>query len=475
MSEPASPESIDDPLQRAIAYHRQGQLTHASAAYREVLSRDPDQADALQLLGVVSYQLGDVEHAIEGIECSLALNPRQPGAYQNLGRIYAETAQTDKAIASFHKLLELNEENATAHCSLGHLLSKSDRHLEALEHYERALALAPDTHEFRVHRGLTLEHLHRLEQAATDTRRVIDDDKPTVSRYLMLGRILRKAGRLQEASAAYRGALGLAPDHAVAQHMLAACGGQAMPERASDAFVRETFDGFQRDFDACLDQLQYRVPALVAERLAQLLPRPGGNLTVLDLGCGTGLCGPLLRPFAAAIDGVDLSPKMLAAARAREVYDDLHEAELTAFLRDCGRQYDVIVAADTFLYLGNLAEAMHGAAAALRDGGLLLFSVEQLVASEAAGQPRVPGDAHSAREAGYRLLDSGRYAHSAVYLRDCVAGAGLKLLALDTERLRLEGGQPVIGFIVTARKLPAGEAELRLTDILPWPSPDQPQ
>ena len=170
--------------------------------------------------------------------------------------------------------------------------------------------------------------------------------------------------------------------------MLAACSGRDMPERASDAFIESTFDSFAASFDAKLASLAYRAPALVAEMLAHAGVHASRSLDVLDAGCGTGLCGPLVAPYARRLVGVDLSEAMLARARERNVYDELAKRELTAYLHDSPGSFDVIVSADTLVYFGPLDAVTTAAANALRPGGVLVFTVEEL--SPDAATPGTP-------------------------------------------------------------------------------------
>ena len=146
----------------------------------------------------------------------------------------------------------------------------------------------------------------------------------------------------------------------------------ASPTAPPDAYIETVFDGFANSFDAKLAMLDYRAPALVAETVSSLFGEPARKkLAVLDAGCGTGLCGPLLAPYARRLDGVDLSEQMLAKARARNVYDTLAKAELTAFIDGAApRSYDLIVSADTLCYFGDLQAVARAAAKALRSTGL---------------------------------------------------------------------------------------------------------
>src|SRR5207244_398145 len=137
------------------------------------------------------------------------------------------------------------------------------------------------------------------------------------------------------------------PGNSVALHMLAACTGEAAPARASDNYVRDTFDAFAASFDQVLDQLGYRAPMLIGELLERVLPAADASLVIADAGCGTGLSADFLRPRAKWLVGVDLSSGMLARARARSKYDHLVEAELSAWLASQRQVYDLIVSADT--------------------------------------------------------------------------------------------------------------------------------
>ena len=158
---------------------------------------------------------------------------------------------------------------------------------------------------------------------------------------------------------------------------------------------------------------------------------------MLDAGCGTGLCGPLIAPYARRLVGVDLSARMLARARDRDIYDELVKHELTAFMAASAGAFDVIVSADTLVYFGPLEGVVAAAANALRPGGLLIFTVEECIGCDA----------------GYVLSVSGRYCHAREYLDRVLTEANLEPLIVPAE-LRLEAGDPVPGLVVRATRLP---------------------
>jgi predicted TPR repeat methyltransferase len=158
---------------------------------------------------------------------------------------------------------------------------------------------------------------------------------------------------------------------------------------------------------------------------------PGRDrLSILDLGCGTGLAGAMFQPLAARLDGVDLSPAMIEKARARGIYDDLVVADLETALGTAGAFYDLILAADTLVYLGDLGTVFRGAAARLAPDGYFLFTTEAK-----------DGD-------GFELGPKRRWRHSDAYLRATATAAGLSVAGLVAATPRHEANLPVEGFAV---------------------------
>lgn len=208
--------------------------------------------------------------------------------------------------------------------------------------------------------------------------------------------------------------------------------------RAADAYVADLFDRYADSFDEALAGLAYRAPALIAEQLAEVAGAPAGQWRALDAGCGTGLCGPLLRPWARHLTGVDLSPGMVDKARQRGSYDELVVAELTAFLTERPASYDLIASTDTLIYFGNLESVLNAAAHALHPVGWLAFTVEQATGETAPN--------------GFRLNQSGRYSHTADYVQRTLTASGLKLRAMAPAALRLEAGEPVAGYVMLAQR-----------------------
>ncbi len=156
-----------------------------------------------------------------------------------------------------------------------------------------------------------------------------------------------------------------------------------------------------------------------------------------DLGCGTGLCGPLVKPWTRSLVGCDLSAGMLARATERHAYDALVKEELVRFLAERPGEFDVLVSADTLIYFGELAPAFAAARESLRPGGTLVFTLEAS-----------PDDA----AADFTLTQSGRYAHTRAGLAARLARAGLVERGIAAASPRHEGGKAVPGWLVIATR-----------------------
>lgn len=424
-----------DPLQVAIAHHRRGELDAAQALYAELLRVDPRRADALNFMGVLMVQRGERERALELLKKASTIAPREPGVWNNLGNALLSLGKLPEAEKAFRRSLALVE-SAEALTNIARIQRRRQEWARSEASARRAVALAPQSGEAWHYLSLALLGLQRSEEAFEAAVKAELLLPAHAQRREAYGRALWAAGEHDRAVAFYRDWLDKEPGNAYAEHHLAAALGQT-PERASDAYVEKVFDQFAASFDTQLATLQYRAPQFVAEALAGVLPAPASQYDIADLGCGTGLCGPLLKPWARSLVGCDLSAGMLERAAPRGVYDALEKAELVQFLTGRPGAFDVLVSADTLIYFGELAPMFAAAHAALRPGGTLVFTLEALDAAD---------------DAPFRLTESGRYAHALPGLRVRVAAAGFAEPAVAAITPRLESARAVAGWLVTTRR-----------------------
>jgi predicted TPR repeat methyltransferase len=437
--------TLEEAIAVAILLQKNEQLAEAGEVYRRILAIAPNHPEALHYAGVLAHQQGRSDEAIALIGKSLGLVPDRADCYSNLGIVFQEQGKLDEAIVAYQRAIALNPEHANAHSNLGVLLRATGRPVEAENAYRTALRVDPGHIDAYTNLGVLLTGLKRTEEAVACFCKVITlrPKHREARKLLALAHCL--IGEIDEAVKIFEEWLDEEPENPIARHMLAACTGRDVPARASNGFVAETFDSFAASFESKLAKLSYRAPALVAAMLEDSGLAPSKNLDVLDAGCGTGLCGPLVVPYARRLTGVDLSAGMLAQAKEKNVYDALMKVELTEYLRESRGTFDLIVSADTLVYFGGLEDVLAAATEALRPSGLLIFTLEH-----AAGDGAT---------LDYRLELHGRYSHSRRYVERLLACAGLASKIAHAE-LRMESGMPVAGLVIRAAK-PAGSAHLR--------------
>jgi predicted TPR repeat methyltransferase len=392
--------TLEQAMERGLAFQREGQLDAADELYQQILENDPGYADAWHFRGLVALARGQRDEALALIGKAIEAAPAYADAHNNLGNVLFLMNRPQEALAAWRRAVEAKPDLAEAHFNLGRGLAATDQPDQALASFRKGLEMAPGH----------FDAYHRMAS------------------------LLYAAERIDEAAEVYREWLAVEPDNDYARHMLASCTQRDVPERASDSTVRRVFNGFAKDFDEQLERLQYRAPALVEEGIKRVLGVPQGSFDVLDAGCGTGLCGSRLQPYARHLVGVDLSSEMVRRAEVRKLYDELVVEELTAFLHGRPEAFDLVASADTVCYFGELGPLMTAAAQSLRAGGHLAFTVER-----GAGER-------------YRLNPHGRYCHTDAYVREALAAAGLTTVMMASGFLRMEAGKPVAGLLVIARR-----------------------
>jgi predicted TPR repeat methyltransferase len=431
-------------LSIGIECQKRGHIDQAADIYRAILDQAPGQAGAMHYLGVIAHQQGRHDEAFALIERSLALEPAQADWYSNLGLVLKARGRVEEAVAAFRRAVGIDPRHVNAYNNLGVLLRALGRIADAEAAYRTAIELDPDHQDVHQNLGILLYGQRRMREAVACFCKVITLDPTHAQALRLLVMAHCVIGEFEKAVAICHRWVREQPADPLAIHTLAACSGRDVPSRASDAYIETVFDSFAASFDSKLTLLMYRAPQLVAAMLAESDIEPNRTHDVLDIGCGTGLCGPLLRDYAARLVGVDLSTKMLDQARERAVYDELVKGELTAFLRSRPEAYDVIVSADTLVYFGELDEVIAAAAAALRPGGCLVFTVEERTSAE--------------DRRDFCLRPHGRYNHSCAYVERLLTSAGLRAV-IATAELRLEAGAPVDGLVVRAERGHAAETE----------------
>ena len=434
---PVAPKAVtlEEAILTAQHLQRSLKLDAAEGIYQEILQRIPEEPNALHYLGVLRHQQGRNDEAVELIHRAIARLPGDAAPWLNLGNVLLESQRYDDAVDAYKQAAEYAPANLLIYSNLGVLHARRQSFEPAEACYQHALSLAPNAETVLHNYARMLQYQGRYEEATAYNIKSLDinPDDPKARRMLSMSQAL--LGDMAAARAVLHEWLARDPGNPEATHLLAAAGGLAVPARASDDYIAAEFDSFSNSFDSKLERLDYRAPQLVTEALTRALAPATATGAILDAGCGTGLCGPYLRPLTEWLDGVDLSAGMLAKARGRGGYDSLAQAELTDYLAQNKARWDAVVSADTLCYFGDLAAVFSAARHALKPQGLLAFSVEALADDDA----------------DYHLHYHGRYAHSRVYLERSLREAGLVPLTIDAAVLRKEVQRPVQGWIAVAR------------------------
>jgi predicted TPR repeat methyltransferase len=332
---------------------------------------------------------------------ALALEPDHAEAHYRLGVTLQDQHKLDAAAASFRDAVAVRPEHIQAHNNLGAVLQLQEKFQEALASYRCAVALKPAF------------------------------DEP----YLNLGRLQAALGDAKGAANTYRLAIEPGIEPAMFRHLLDAIEG-VTTDRAPAEFARATFDHFAEAFDErLLEELDYRIPRILGERVCARFP--SGAMRVLDLGCGTGLCAGHVRAHAAHITGVDLSGGMLAKARSRGIYDELRESDIVAYLAAATPSgFDAVLAADVFIYLGNLDGIFRDVSRILSPHGVFAFSIETSTADKAGGDGR-----------DFVLQPSGHYAQTVGYVDRLAVASGFRIAEAFAATIRSGHGHVANGHV----------------------------
>jgi predicted TPR repeat methyltransferase/Flp pilus assembly protein TadD len=398
-----------------MIYFQGHQFDRAQYLIGEALKLDPLFLDGLCVRGVVLVKLKRYQEAIACFERALAMKPDFVDALSNLGTALLEMGRREEGLVELDRALAIDPTHAVSWNNRGNVLVAMKRHEEALESYDRALAILPEFPDAQQNRLYALGELNR--------------GGPRFAEILCAqgeGFLWRQ--QWKEALECYEEALAIRPDLP---------GAAENRERAYREMHRALFDGHAPYFEeSLLKVLNYRGHIALRELAERVWPGAKMGVRILDLGCGTGLGGDQFKDWTlrGRLDGVDFSAGMLELARKRGIYTNLMQADLDEVLTQPGESYDLIIASDTLVYLGDLETLFARSHRRLQVGGFFLFTVE-----------RKDGE-------GWQQTPKRRIRHSEAYLRRAAGSAGLIFADMMDCVIRLEDGAPVAGFAVALRK-----------------------
>jgi predicted TPR repeat methyltransferase len=383
---------VDAYFSMGNALKDKGELDAAIDSYKQAIKIKPGFTDAYNNMGNVLRQKGDLEEALESFKQAVNIKPDDDEIYSNMSVVLTQMGCFSAAIEILKKAIKINPNSACAYHNMGNCHSAQGKREEAVEAYKKAINIKPNSAES----------------------------------YCNLGHAFGTMDNTEAAIEAYKQALNIEPHNVIAQHQLAAFTGQTTAS-APNKYIEQLFDNYAAYFEhSLIDTLEYKTPNLIAEVVLKL--KSGAELgPVLDLGCGTGLAGVALSGLCQNIEGIDLSRKMLRQASQKNVYDKLSHTGIVEYLSEAALDFDLFIAADVFVYVGELSEVFRLIKLRNKRKGWLAFSTE-----------------HTEKD-GFFLRTTGRYSHSKSYIESLCAEFDCQVLHFSKSNLRKEKGEFLTG------------------------------
>lgn len=422
----------------ANVYKGLRQIPLAQRHYQEALRLKSPYPQAHNNLGALLYKMGNFDEAIRHFQKAISMDPTSVDTHYNLANAYIHQDRFLDAKAHFEEVLKRRPEHLGAMHNLGITLCVLKHFQEAEPLLERVIEREPANTDALYHLGVISSALAKTENARDYFSKVITIDPNHATSHHNLATVYLHLNQRELALHHFQTALALEPNNQTAAHMVAAIEGKTLPEGAPPAFTRALFDQYAYSYDEHVKkQLDYQVPNHLRQAMAPYISsRTTWN--TLDLGCGSGLCAPLFADLATKITGVDLSPNMIEVAKQRGVYDALYCDDAVSFLsKQNPNSFDLIIAADVFVYFGDLQAVFAGCYRALVTGGFFCFSIETLQGSD---------------NEDFKLMTTGRYAHRPSFVEKLLNLTQFTILQQTAATLRTQEEVPVLGHIFTVQK-----------------------
>lgn len=469
---PDSIASVEAYNNLAVLYDKQGDYIHALKNYALAVNLQPEYVAAHYNLGLLFLKQQDWDKALIQFNNVIALDASRWSAHYYVASLYLQQEKLDLAKEHYLEVLSIQPENSDTLCNLGVICLKEDEPQWAIDYFTRALAFDnhhqdaknnlaatfmqydryenaarhylellseyPNNEEYHYNIAVAYMNLGHLDEAITHFQSVLKKESSnsltknthTVASYNNLAAIYWRLNEKEQAKYYLRKALSLDPANKISQYLLTAA---ASPQEKNNEdensltctftaspqeYIQNLFDNYAVQYDEHLcQQLQYQIPAKIHELLKsqQMHLNHLDSLNIvsehwksLDLGCGTGLMGPILKPYSSVLWGVDLSQKMLDNAQRKGLYDQLICEDIIHYLNNTQDQFDCITAIEVFEYFGDLTVLFQVITQHLKPNGIFIFSIELMNALI---------NHHNGQEKTFKLQETARFAHHSDYIQ----------------------------------------------------------
>ena len=393
-----SAQDLEELFNRAVGLHQNNRLAEACHCYRQILDTMPGSSLVHYNLGLALYEMGKYEQSLHCYAEALKHAPEEKDLLYNYGLCCQKLSRYEEAIETYTQLL-----------------SKSPGDIDAIYNLACCYMSRGDSGNAR-------------EKFAV----VLENDGEHTSALYNLACLLHENGELAQAEKHYSMLLTLQPDHPAAEHLLASIRGETT-SKAPAHYVKDIFNNYSSHYDESLTQkLEYKLPQIARQSFDAVYSKKTTFTNTLDLGCGTGLSGTAFTDLTTGLIGVDLSANMIARARQKNIYSELHIEEIETYLEHCTISFECVLAFDTFPYLGSLVSIFKNIHRISEKQSIFCFSIEK-----SASYP-------------FTLCKSGRYAHSQDYIEETCAASGWMIKAVREVNLRKERGEWLAGTLYFA-------------------------
>lgn len=327
---------------------------------------------------------------------------------------------------------EKHPDNAEIRFEIGKFLQQNNMPFKAEIFYRDSLSINSNQATIHFNLGVIYQNLNKVDDAIAEYLSATTIDPEYARAFANLGYLYNEKGDKEKCRAACLSAQAIEPDNPQIKHMIAALGIAPPPEVADKQYIKNLYDEYATSYDKHLSvTLKSKTPELVYNATIKHAGDRNTNRIILDLGCGTGICGKLFKPHASTLNGVDLSEEMIKQAKEKNIYTTLFTSDIIDFFNTNSLKYDFIVSSDVIIYIGNLTTLFKLVKSALNPDGLFVFSVE------------------SAKDSNedYTLGTTGRYQHSHKYISSLSEEFDFTILSSNQETLRKQNNKNVSGRI----------------------------
>ncbi len=417
-------------------YYAQGKLDLAIETYRQVIQKQPEYIDAYYNLGLAETKKNQFADAIKTFQTLLEKSPDHFAARFHLSCVFMQQDNLTDALREFLVIEEAQPFHFETQSNIATCYLKKGALDEAKKHYLKALEISDKDPQILFNLGVINMQQGNVDNSIQYYQKTVQIQPDLFAAHNNLGVAFLAKQHPAFALQHFKEAARLQPENQAIQYTVTMLSQNQRLLAAPTDYVKSLFDAYADHYEPhLLNALDYKVPAHLYEALLKTRNPAANSLDILDLGCGTGLCGIPFKNLAKSLTGVDLSENMLAVAQEKNIYDTLSCNELDSFLAQQSAAYDLILAGDVLVYVGDLAAIFQHAKTALREGGLFIFNAE------------------IADEVDYKMNQSGRFSHQKKYLDQLAKENGLKIANYQVIETRMQNNVPVAGHLYVLQSI----------------------